>query len=82
MATKGFEVLALNGSNYPRWAFDIKIILASRSLLATIQEPQTGVVLQDKHTYTALALLRLYIHKDLKSKYLMIENPHELWVAI
>ena len=82
MATKGFEVLALNGSNYPRWAFDIKITLASRSLLATIQEPQTGVVLQDKHTYTSLALLQLYIHKDLKYEYLMIENLRELWVAL
>ena len=82
MATKEFEELALNGSNYPRWAFDIKIILASRSLLATIQEPQTGVVLQDKHTYTALVLLRFYIHKNLKSEYLMIENPRELWVAL
>ncbi|XP_066342440.1 uncharacterized protein [Miscanthus floridulus] len=62
--------------------FDIKIAFASRGLLATIQEPQAGVVLQDKHIYTALALLRFYIHKDLKSEYLMIENPHELWVAL
>ena len=82
MATKEFEELALNGSNYPTWASDIKIALVSHSLLATIQEPQTGVVLQDKHTYTALALLRFYIHKDLKSEYLMIENPRELWVAL
>jgi hypothetical protein len=50
--------------------------------LATIQEPQTGVVPQEKYTYTALALLRFYIHKELKSEYLMIENPHELWVAL
>ena len=61
---------------------DIKIALVSCSLLATIQEPQTGVVLQDKHTYTALALLRFYIHKDLKSEYLIIKNPHELWVTL
>jgi len=61
---------------------DIKIALASHSLLATIQEPQTGVVLQDKHTYTALALLRFYIHNNLKSEYLMIENHLELWVAL
>ena len=82
MATKEFEELALNGSNYPTWASDIKIALASGSLLATIQEPQTRVVLQDKHTYTALALLWFYIHMDFKSEYLMIENPHELWVAL
>ena len=81
MATKEFEELMLNGSNYPM-ASDIKIALASRSLLVTIQKPQTGVVLQDKHTYTALTLLRFYIDKDLKSEHLMIENPHELWVAL
>ena len=61
---------------------DIKIALASHSLLATIQEPQTGVVLQDKHSYTTLALLWFYIHKDLKFEYLMIENPRELWEAL
>ena len=59
-----------------------KIALASHSLLAIIQEPQTEVVLQDKYTYTALALLRFYIRKDLKSEYLMIENPRELCVAL
>jgi hypothetical protein len=82
MATKEFEELALDGSNYPTWASDIKIVLASRSLLATIQEPQQGAAIPEKHTFTALALLRFYIHKDLKSKYLMIENPRELWVAL
>ena len=82
MATKEFEELALNGSNYPTWTSDIKRALTSRSLLATIQEPQTRVVLQDKHTYTALALLRFYIHKDLKYEYLMIKNHLELWVAL
>ena len=65
MATKEFEELALNGSNYPTWTSDIKRALTSRSLLATIQEPQSGVVLQDKHTYTALDLLWFHIHKGL-----------------
>jgi hypothetical protein len=82
MATKEFEELTLNGSNYPTLASDINIALASRCLLATIQEPQQRVVLQEKHTYTALALLRFYIHKDLKFEYLMIENLHELWVTL
>ena len=57
MATKEFEELALDGSNYPTWASDIKIALASRGLLATIEPAQAGVVLQDKQVYTALALL-------------------------
>jgi hypothetical protein len=82
MASKEFNELALDDSNYPTWASDIKIALASRSLSATIQEPQDGVILQDKHIYTALALLRYYIHKDLKLEYLMIDNPRDLWVAL
>ena len=79
MTTREFEELVVDGSSYPTWASDVKISLASRCLLATIQEPQDGVVLQDNQTYIALALLRFYIHKDLKVKYLMIENPYELW---
>ena len=61
---------------------DIKISLASHGLLVTIQEPQDGAVTQEKQIYTALALLRFCIHKDLKAEYIMIENPHELWNAL
>jgi hypothetical protein len=82
MATKEFEELVLDGSNYPTWASNIKIALASHSLLATIQEPQQRAAIPEKHTFTALALLRFYIHKDLKLEYLMIENPRELWVTL
>ena len=82
MANKEFEELSLHGSNYPTWASDIKIAFASRGLLVTIQEPQAGVVLQDKHIYTTLALLWFYVHKDLKSEYVMIENHRELLVAL
>ena len=82
MATKEFEKLALDGSNYPTWASDIEIALASRGLLATIEPAQAGVVLQDKQVYTALALLRFYIHKDLKAEYLMTKNPRELWDSL
>ena len=57
MATKEFEELSLHGSNYSTWASDIKIALASHGLLAIIHEPQARVVMQDKHTYNALALL-------------------------
>ena len=78
MATKEFEELTLDGSNYPTWTSNIEIALTSRGLLVTIEPAQAGVVLQDKQVYTALALLRFYIHKDLKAEYLMIENPREL----
>ena len=73
MATKEFDEVALDGSNYPTWASDIKISLASRGLSATIQEPQDGVVVQDKQIYTDLVLLHFYIHKDLKAGYIMMK---------
>ena len=47
MATKEFDELALDGSNYPTWASDIIIPLASRGLLATIQKPQDGAIVQE-----------------------------------
>lgn len=80
--TREFEELALDGSNYPTWASDIKIALAARKLSSTIQEPQQGVVVTDQQNFSALALLRFYIHKDLKAEYVMIENTRELWVAL
>jgi hypothetical protein len=82
MSTREFDELALDGSKYSTWALDINIALAFRSLLARIQEPQNGVVLTDKQPYSALALLRFCIHKDLLSEYLVIENPRELCVAL
>ena len=82
MATKEFNELVLDGSNCPTWASNIKISLGSRGLLATIQEPQDGVVVQDKQIYTDLVLLHFYIHKDLKAEYIMTENPYELWKSL
>jgi hypothetical protein len=42
--TREFEELALNGSNYPTRASDIRIALAARKLSSTIQEPQQGLL--------------------------------------
>ena len=55
---------------------------ASHGLLATIQEPQDGDFVQEKEIYNSLALLRFYVHRDLKAEYIMIENPRELWNAL
>ena len=41
MAAKEFEELALNGHNYPTWAMDVKISLASRGIARAIQDPKT-----------------------------------------
>jgi hypothetical protein len=45
-----------------------------------LAEPEKGAqALQEKSKYEALYIIRNHIHPDLKSEYMMEENPHELW---
>ena len=77
--SKEYEELALDGSNYPTWASDIKIAFASRTLSDCISAPvQNGPNPTDQIKYTALLLLRTSIHIDLKKEYLLEENPYNL----
>nr|ABA98007.1 retrotransposon protein, putative, Ty1-copia subclass [Oryza sativa Japonica Group] len=83
MATKEFDELALDGTNYPIWASDIKINFASRGILNTIEEPNDGdPAIEPRKLNTALFLLRLYIHKDLKHEYMLETSPLNLWKAL
>lgn len=83
MTGKEFDTLALDGHNYPTWAMDVKVSLASRGILAAIQAPhEEAGPLQDQIKYSALYLIRNHIHPDLKSEYLMEENPYALWEAL
>ena len=80
---KEFDELAIDGHNYPTWASDIEINFASRGIVEAIQEPIAGATpIQDKKKFSALFLLRLYIHKDLKQEYLMERCPLALWKAL
>ncbi|KAJ1293886.1 hypothetical protein BS78_01G103700 [Paspalum vaginatum] len=63
---KEFEKLALDGTNYPDWTFDIKIGFASRGLLSTIDPP----------VYNGPAIT------DIMKEYLLEENPRNLWLAL
>ena len=83
MSTKEFEELALDGHNYPTWASDIEITFASRGIIDAIAAPITGTdPVNEVKKNTALFLLRLYIHKDLKQEYLMERCPHNLWKSL
>ncbi|XP_066162157.1 uncharacterized protein [Oryza sativa Japonica Group] len=83
MATKEFDELALDGTNYPIWASDIKINFASRGILNTIEEPNEGdPAIEPRKLNTTLFLLRLYIHKDLKHEYMLETSPLNLWKAL
>lgn len=83
MAPHEFEVLALDGHNYPIWAMDIKVGLATHGLYHTIDNPaENAEPIIDQHKYAALYFIRKHIHSDLKSEYLLEENPRELWLAL
>ena len=83
MTGKEFDELALDGRNYPTWAMDVKVSLASRGLSAALQPPIEGQVpITDLHKYNALYIIRNHIHIDLKLEYLMEEDPYTLWLAL
>jgi hypothetical protein len=44
MATKEFDILALDGSNFPSWAMDVKVNLSTLGLYKCIDETTTGTV--------------------------------------
>ena len=76
MTVKEFELLALDGHNYPTWVVDVKVSLVSRGLYQVVLPPQEGVApLDHQHVYMALYLIRSHIHPDFKAEYLLGENP-------
>ena len=74
-----FDELAVDGHNYPTWAVDVKISLASRGILAALTPPdEREVPLADHFKYNALYVIRHHIHRDLKAEYVMEEEPSTL----
>ncbi|XP_020172995.1 uncharacterized protein [Aegilops tauschii subsp. strangulata] len=87
MTAKEFEELVLNGHNYPTWAMDVKISLASRGIARAIQDPETPLPvgttpLTEQQNYATLYIIRHHIHPDLKSEYLEEESPSTLFLAL
>ena len=83
MANKDPEELAIDGHNYPTWASDMKLSLSSRGLLPVLNEqPENAQLILDYIKASALLLLGNNIHSDLKTEYLMEENPRTLWLAL
>jgi hypothetical protein len=80
MANKEFEVLPLDGNNFPTWATYIKVSMSRCGLLRCLAEPENGAqALPEKSKYEALYIIRNHTQLDLKSEYMMEENPYELW---
>jgi hypothetical protein len=81
--TREFEELILDGHNYPIWAMDVKISLALRGVYEAILPSEERIVqLLDPFKYNALYIIRNHLHVDLKSEFVMEEEPHVLWAAL
>jgi hypothetical protein len=78
-----FEELVLNGHNYPTLALDVKISLAFCGILPTLSPPaDREAAFLDTYKYQALFITWNHLHPDLKSEYVMEEEPHSLLVAL
>ena len=73
-----FVELALDGSNYLTWAFDVEIHLIFSDLSETI-----GLDSECSSTLKAKALIFLHYHLNqvLKNEYLTENDPPILWIA-
>jgi hypothetical protein len=77
-----FDELALDGHNYPTWALDVKISLAFHGIMVVLTPTERNAAFLDTYKYQALYIIRNHIHPDLKSEYVMEEEPHSLRVAL
>jgi hypothetical protein len=81
--THEFDELGLDGHSYTTWAMDVKISLALRGVYEAILPPEERtVLLLDPFKYNALYIIRNHLHIDLKSEYVMEEEPNVLWNAL
>ncbi len=79
MATKEFDILALDGSNFPIWAMDLKVSLSTR-LYRCIDETTDGTITPSNMSkFSALKVIRNHIHPDLKMEYMLEEDPRAFW---
>ncbi|XP_021735694.1 uncharacterized protein LOC110702299 [Chenopodium quinoa] len=87
-----FDVLDLFGHNYLEWTVDAQMNLKARGLEHTIKEitipgnekdaPAQVKVPTDQEKAKVIVLLRHHLHNSLKTEYLMVENPKELWDSL
>jgi hypothetical protein len=74
-----FDELAIDEHNYPTWALDVKISLVFRGIMAALTPPtKREATFLDTYKYQALYIIRNHFHADLKSEYVMEEEPHSL----
>ena len=71
-----FVTLDITGKNYLSWTLDAKIHLDVMNLGAAIKEENQAS--RQVHA-KALIFLQHHLHEDLKSEYLIVNDPLTLW---
>ncbi|XP_048620234.1 uncharacterized protein LOC106424122 [Brassica napus] len=79
IANLDFSALKSNGDNYLEWALDAKIMLRSKDLGDTITKDSNS---SDKDKYRAIYMIRHHLQENLKTQYMTMENPYDLWIAL
>ncbi|XP_048630557.1 uncharacterized protein LOC125603866 [Brassica napus] len=79
IANLDFSALKSNGDNYLEWALDAKIMLRSKDLGDTITEDNNS---SDKDKNRAIYMMRHHFQENLKTQYMTMENPYDLWIAL
>ena len=76
LANVDFEILDISGSNYLNWILDLKFHLRASHLLPTITVPNET---SNTEKAKVMIYIRRHIDKSLKTEYLTVEDPAELW---
>ena len=71
-----FEVLDITRKNYLSWILNIEIHLATQGLGDTIKE---GNKESESNRAKSIIFLRCHLHERLKTIYLTVKDPLELW---
>ncbi|XP_074336330.1 uncharacterized protein LOC141673479 [Apium graveolens] len=71
-----FEAFDITRKNYLSWILDIEIHLAAQGLGDTIKE---GNKESESNRAKAMIFLRRHLHERLKTEYLTVKDPLELW---
>ncbi|XP_074374151.1 uncharacterized protein LOC141714535 [Apium graveolens] len=71
-----FEALDITRKNYLSWILDVEIHLAALGLGDTIKERNKE---SESNRAKAMIFLRCHLHEGLKTEYLTLKDPLELW---
>ncbi|KAL0368826.1 UNVERIFIED_CONTAM: hypothetical protein Scaly_1101500 [Sesamum calycinum] len=74
-----FIALDVSGTNYLSWVLDAELHLASNKLGETVKENTTA---SEQDCAKAMILLRHHLHESLKSQYLTVKSPFQLWKSL